>query len=166
MTFVQRVIDDLRARAAERKTRIENLLPEDLDAKADADRLQQVISNLVENAIKYGRDGGRVRLHGEGHGGALVQVSVQDDGPGIPKEAQARVFERFYRVDRARSRETGGTGLGLAIVKHIVQAHGGTVGVKSQPGLGTTSFFTLPRAVPKKGTPGPAVLMETLALDT
>ena len=163
--LAQRVIDDLRARAAERKTRIENLLPDDLEARADADRLQQVVFNLVENAIKYGREGGRVRLHGEGNGDALVQISVQDDGPGIPNEAQARVFERFYRVDRARSRETGGTGLGLAIVKHIVQAHGGTVGVKSEPGLGTTFLFTLPRATPKRATPGEPVLLDTLVLE-
>jgi two-component system phosphate regulon sensor histidine kinase PhoR len=72
-----------------------------------------------------------------------VELWVQDDGPGIPPEAKDRVFERFYRVDRARSRETGGTGLGLAIVKHIVQAHGGEVWVKSELDAGTTFFFTL-----------------------
>ena len=70
---------------------------------------------------------------------------MRDDGPGIPPEAQARIFERFYRVDRARSRETGGTGLGLAIVKHIVLAHGGTVWVKSELGKGAAFCFTLPR---------------------
>jgi two-component system phosphate regulon sensor histidine kinase PhoR len=74
-----------------------------------------------------------------------VELWVQDDGPGIPPESRKRVFERFYRVDRARSAETGGTGLGLSIVKHIVQAHGGEVGVKSEPGTGTTFFFTLPK---------------------
>jgi two-component system phosphate regulon sensor histidine kinase PhoR len=69
---------------------------------------------------------------------------LKDDGPGIPDEAQERIFERFYRVDRARSRETGGTGLGLSIVKHIVQAHGGEVWVKSEVGQGATFYFTLP----------------------
>jgi two-component system phosphate regulon sensor histidine kinase PhoR len=71
---------------------------------------------------------------------------VQDDGPGIPAEALERVFERFYRVDKGRSREQGGTGLGLAIVKHIVQSHGGKVWVKSEPGQGATFCFTLPQA--------------------
>ncbi len=70
---------------------------------------------------------------------------MQDDGPGIPPEALDRVFERFYRVDKARSREQGGTGLGLSIVKHIVQSHGGKVWVKSEPGKGATFFFTLPK---------------------
>jgi two-component system phosphate regulon sensor histidine kinase PhoR len=73
-----------------------------------------------------------------------VELWVQDDGPGIPAESRARVFERFYRVDRARSRETGGTGLGLSIVKHIIQAHGGEVWLKSELAAGTTFVFTLP----------------------
>ncbi len=73
-----------------------------------------------------------------------VELWVQDDGPGIPPEARERIFERFYRVDRARSRETGGTGLGLSIVKHIVQAHGGEVWVKSEAGQGAAFYFTLP----------------------
>jgi two-component system phosphate regulon sensor histidine kinase PhoR len=75
-----------------------------------------------------------------------VEIGVKDDGPGIPREAQARVFERFYRVDKARSREQGGTGLGLAIVKHAVQAHGGEVRVESEPGQGAAFYFTLPAA--------------------
>ena len=74
-----------------------------------------------------------------------MEVLVADDGPGIPPESLGRVFERFYRVDRARSRESGGTGLGLAIVKHIVQAHGGEAWVKSEAGRGATFYFTLPR---------------------
>ena len=73
-----------------------------------------------------------------------VEAWVRDDGPGIPPDAQERVFERFYRVDKARSREQGGTGLGLSIVKHIIQAHGGEVRVDSEPGKGTTFYFTLP----------------------
>ena len=74
----------------------------------------------------------------------MFEVRVQDDGPGIPPEALERVFERFYRVDKARSREQGGTGLGLAIVKHIVQSHGGKAWAKSEPGKGAAIFFTLP----------------------
>jgi len=108
--------------------------------------LQQVLFNLVENAIKYGRTEGSVVIGGEAKAEGKIELWVRDDGPGIPPEAKERVFERFYRVDRARSRETGGTGLGLSIVKHIVQAHGGEVWVKSELGQGTTFYFTLPRA--------------------
>ena len=73
-----------------------------------------------------------------------IEVTVVDDGPGIPKESQERIFERFYRVDKARSREQGGTGLGLAIVKHVIQAHGGEVRLESEPGSGSRFIFTLP----------------------
>lgn len=142
----ERVLDDLRTRASETQVEIRNDLPADLIAPADADRLEQVLFNLVENAIKYGRPKGLVQIGGQLQDSSNVEVWVQDDGPGIPSEAQARIFERFYRVDRARSRETGGTGLGLAIVKHIVLAHGGNVWVKSQPGQGATFHFTLPLA--------------------
>ena len=85
-------------------------------------------------------DGGKKRDDGR------LEIFAQDDGPGIPAEALGRIFERFYRVDKARSREQGGTGLGLSIVKHIVQAHGGEVWVKSEPGKGATFFFTLPKS--------------------
>src|SRR5262245_6060941 len=139
----QRVTDDLRSRAAEKGVCLENEVPAGLTARADADRLQQVLFNLVENAIKYGRNTGRVRIGGQPMTDGKVKMWVQDDGPGIPLEARERIFERFYRVDRARSRETGGTGLGLSIVKHIVQAHGGEVWVNSELGAGTTFHFTL-----------------------
>lgn len=141
----QRVIDDLRSRTDEKTVVIENKVPEGLSAQADSDRLQQVFFNLIENAIKYGSTGGRVVVGGHARPDGKAEMWVQDDGPGIPAEARERVFERFYRVDRARSRETGGTGLGLSIVKHIVQAHGGEVWLKSQLGAGTTFFFTLPQ---------------------
>jgi two-component system phosphate regulon sensor histidine kinase PhoR len=104
-----------------------------------------VLFNLAENAIKYGRAGGCVTVGATDHGPNEVEAFVQDDGPGIPPDAIGRIFERFYRVDRARSRESGGTGLGLAIVKHIVQAHGGETRVNSELNKGTTFFFTLPR---------------------
>ena len=140
----QRVIDDLQARVQEKKITITNQVPAGLMARADADRLQQVWFNLIENAIRYGRAGGSVKIGGKAMAGGKVKLWVRDDGPGIPAESRERVFERFYRVDRARSRDTGGTGLGLAIVKHIVQAHGGEVWLKSELGEGTTLFFTLP----------------------
>lgn len=142
--MAQRVLDDLGARAAARKTVLENQIPEELEVWADADRLQQVFFNLTENAIKYGRSEGRVSLAARGAPAQKVEVVVADDGPGIPRDSLDRVFERFYRVDRARSRESGGTGLGLAIVKHIVQAHGGEAWVKSELGRGAAFYFTLP----------------------
>ena len=141
----QRVLDDLRSRADEKGIRIDNTVPAGLTAQADADRLQQVLFNLVENAIKYGRNEGCVTIGGNEAAEGKVELWVRDDGPGIPVESRERVFERFYRVDRARSRETGGTGLGLSIVKHIVQAHGGEVWLKSDLGAGTTFHFTLPK---------------------
>ncbi|MGD1086933.1 MAG: ATP-binding protein [Verrucomicrobiota bacterium] len=143
--LAQRVLDDLGARAAARKTALVNNIPKEILVWADADRLQQVFFNLTENAIKYGRGEGRAALSARETRDQKVEVVVADDGPGIPPEAIGRVFERFYRVDRARSRESGGTGLGLAIVKHIVQAHGGEAWVRSEPGAGAAFYFTLPK---------------------
>src|SRR5688572_15955924 len=140
---VARAKDDLQSRAEEKQVKVENRVAAELCAQADSERLQQVLFNLVENAIKYGRSGGNVTVDAKVLPNKKIEVSVQDDGPGIPPEARDRVFERFFRVDRARSRETGGTGLGLAIVKHIIQGHGGEVGLHSELGKGSTFFFTL-----------------------
>jgi len=140
----QRVAEDLRARAREKNITVVNEVPSGLMASADADRLQQVLFNLIENAIKYGGAAGCVTISGKSAANK-IEISVRDDGPGIPPEARERVFERFYRVDRARSREKGGTGLGLSIVKHIIQAHGGEVWLKSELGEGTVFYFTLPK---------------------
>jgi len=142
----QRVLDDLAAPAAARHAALENRIPASLSVRADADRLPQVFFNLTENAIKYGKSGGRVILGAREVPGQKAEVFVSDDGPGIPPEAIGRIFERFYRVDRARSSESGGTGLGLAIVKHIVQAHGGEAWVQSEPGKGASFFFTIPQS--------------------
>ncbi len=148
--MAQRVVEDLAAPAAARQTALENLIPAGLSVRADADRLPQVFFNLTENAIKYGKPQGRVVLEAHETAGQKIEVLVADDGPGIPRESIGRIFERFYRVDRARSRESGGTGLGLAIVKHIVQAHGGEAWVKSEPGKGASFHFTLPRSAAAK----------------
>jgi len=141
--LAEKVLGDLHAKAENKNVRIINELPE-LTASADANRLDQVLANLVDNAIKYGRANGTVTVGGIKLDDGRLQIFVRDDGPGIPPEALDRVFERFYRVDKARSRDQGGTGLGLSIVKHIVQAHGGEVRVESEPGKGATFFFTLP----------------------
>jgi len=142
-SLVQKVLGDFKARAEARNMRLVNAAPA-LGVSADPGRIEQVLGNLVDNAIKYGRAGGEVKVGGRPAEGGQVEVFVQDDGPGIPPEALSRLFERFYRVDKARSREQGGTGLGLSIVKHIVQGHGGCVWAASQPGQGATFFFTLP----------------------
>jgi two-component system phosphate regulon sensor histidine kinase PhoR len=144
-TTAEKVLADLKTRAEDKGVKLVNGLP-DLTATADENQLEQVLANLVDNAIKYGRAQGTVTIGGHKTDGDKLEIFVQDDGPGIPPESLDRVFERFYRVDKARSREQGGTGLGLAIVKHIVQNHGGRVWVKSEPGQGATFFFTLPGA--------------------
>lgn len=155
--LIERVFTDLKTRAEEKELKLVNQLG-DWTAKADAHRLEQVLANLVDNAIKYGHVKGMVTVGGQKMEGDLLEIFVQDDGPGIPAESLDRVFERFYRVDKARSREQGGTGLGLSIVKHIVQGHGGTVWVKSEPGKGSTFFFTLPQGeCADRNTPGTSV---------
>jgi len=124
--------------------------------RGERDELIQLLQNLIHNAIKYGRDGGHVWVSfalapssppGRRGGGAMVAVSVKDDGEGIPREAIPRLTERFYRVDVKRSRERGGTGLGLAIVKHIANRHGGRLAIESKPGEGSTFTVFLPTAV-------------------
>ncbi len=142
-SLVEKVFTDLNAKAENKNVSLVNEMPE-LAASADANRLDQVFANLVDNAVKYGRANGTVRVGGKKLDDGKLELFVQDDGPGIPPESLDRVFERFYRVDKARSRDQGGTGLGLSIVKHIVQAHGGEVWAKSKPGSGATFFFTLP----------------------
>ncbi|MDN6566122.1 MAG: ATP-binding protein [Actinomyces sp.] len=119
----------------------------------DRDMLVTAVRNLVDNAVRYSPHGGRVSVGVEVHDD-LVSLSVVDSGVGISVEDQARVFERFYRVDPARSRSTGGTGLGLSIVKHVAADHGGTVTVWSRPGRGSTFTLGLPRAPAGGGAPG------------
>ncbi|MBI5387877.1 MAG: PAS domain-containing protein [Verrucomicrobia bacterium] len=152
--FAARIAEDLQGRSIEKGVVIENRIPPSLAAHADLDRLQQVFFNLLDNAIKYGRTGGRIVLDGRDSLENKVQLCVSDDGPGIPPDARERIFERFYRIDKARSREAGGTGLGLSIVKHIVQSHGGEVWVESELGRGASFFFTLPKEPDSSGRAG------------
>ena len=142
---VEAAATELRQRAQEKSMTIGVEIPEDLPAvRADAERLHQVLINLLDNAIKYTPPGGQIRICAKPTG-PEVQVCVADNGPGIAPEHLARIFERFYRVDKARSRELGGTGLGLSIVKHIIQAHGGRVWAESALQQGSSFFFTLQR---------------------
>ncbi len=114
--------------------------------RADKGQLEQVFTNLVDNAIKFSPDGGRVLVSAAAAGGNVL-LSVRDEGLGIPAEDLPRIFERFYRVDKARSRELGGTGLGLSIVKHIAEGHGGSVSVESSEGMGSTFTVSLPAVI-------------------
>jgi two-component system phosphate regulon sensor histidine kinase PhoR len=140
-------IDDCRPRAAERAIRLEVECADDLFATVNAPLLEQAVINLVDNAIKYSESGKTVWLSAEGRAGeAAATIRVRDEGCGIAAEHLPRLFERFYRVDKARSRNLGGTGLGLSIVKHIVQAHAGTIAVESTPGVGTTFTMSVPAA--------------------
>ena len=115
-----------------------------LPSGATRDKLEQVFVNLVDNAIKYTKEGGRITVKLSGAGDSVI-VTVEDNGIGIPKEDIERVFERFYRVDKAHSRELGGTGLGLSIAKHIVLVHNGEIRIESEVNKGTSVFVILPR---------------------
>jgi len=131
-------------------TRLEIVGPVDTHVSVDVDAMVQVLTNLIENALAYGRgiDGTHIILAAEKMPAQpdMVLFSVRDFGPGIPSEHRDRIFERFYRADKARSRESGGTGLGLSIAKHLVEAHGGSIWVESDLGRGSRFCFTLPVA--------------------
>jgi two-component system phosphate regulon sensor histidine kinase PhoR len=145
-TFLSRVAE-LHRPAAERAGKTLEVVAGEGTLRADVRKLVLAVSNLVDNAIKHGKEGGRVIVSGE-IGPAGCTIEVADDGPGIPPEDLPRIFERFYRVDKGRSREMGGTGLGLSIVKHIVESHEGTLQAESRLGVGTRFVLRIP------GTPG------------
>jgi len=141
--MLDRVIRDLESRNPEAAGRLEIRCAEGLRAPINAPLLEQAVGNLVGNALKYSPEGTPVTITCEKEEG-FVAIHVTDRGPGIQAEHLPRIFERFYRVDKARSRRMGGTGLGLAIVKHITQIHGGQASVQSTPGRGSTFTLTLP----------------------
>ena len=141
--FFNRIIDRFEM-SKSNNVNLQRLLPDaQYFVEIDTDKLTQVIDNIISNALKYSPDGGNVRF------GVIVQegflkVMISDDGMGIPKENVERIFDRFYRVDRARARSMGGTGLGLAIAREMIEANGGLIWAESEEGHGTTIFFTLP----------------------
>jgi two-component system sensor histidine kinase BaeS len=140
-----KVADSFNAVAASHKTEIKLDIPLNIDAvRADADRTAQVLRNLLDNALKYGPEGSIVEVKVMSQNGNIT-VSVTDHGKGISAENLPLVFERFYRIERSRSRSTGGSGLGLAIAKQLIEAQGGNIQVDSQQGAGSTFSFSLPK---------------------
>lgn len=140
-----KVLKIFETRISEKNMQIRIDIPDNLPkALGDKGWLKHVFMNLIDNAIKYTPDGGKITISAEEHG-YNIKVAVSDTGIGIPHDHQNRIFERFYRVDKARSRQEGGTGLGLSIVKHIIQSMGGKIWVESVEGKGSTFYFTLPK---------------------
>lgn len=145
--LVEEVFEELEFKAKEQEVFLgfKDGASQTYKVKADRESIRQVLINLVNNSIKYGRDNGRTRV-GFYDMDKNILVEVADNGIGIPKKHLNHVFDRFYRVDKSRSRTQGGSGLGLSIVKHIVEAHNQTINVRSTPNLGSTFGFTLEKA--------------------
>jgi len=142
---VEEVFSGLLPRASKHGVTLDNCVEPEFEVSADSHRLEQILINLVDNAIKFNHPGGKVIVSADLSESDLHHIiKVRDTGPGIPSEHLPRVFERFYRVDKARSREAGGTGLGLAIVKHLTLAHGGEAYVTSEVGIGSEFIVKLP----------------------
>ena len=166
--IVADAIDSLTGMVLDSDVTLEAAETTDALVLVDPDALNQVFGNLIENAMKYGKSGKRVlvgaKLLDRGDSDhRMVEFFVRDFGPGIPSEHLDRIFERFYRVDKARSRESGGTGLGLAIVKHIVMRHGGRIRAESEMGAGVNFLFTLQCAPEKKPTSPLEPVAQTIA---
>ena len=143
-TFLRDIMRDWEKKFAAKNLQTEVDVSDDLPPlRADEGRLQEIVYNLLDNAVKYSRPGGRIIVRAE-RIGDTISLIVSDDGVGIPARDLPRIFERFYRADKARHRDLGGTGLGLSIVKHIAQLHGGTVEAESELGRGTTVRVHLP----------------------
>ena len=157
--FIESCIETAKPRARDKDLSLAvNQADKIPDIAGDRRRLTEVLQNLLDNAIQYTPAGGQI-LVSAGANGSEVEFTVSDTGIGIPQAEQPRIFERFYRVDVARSREVGGTGLGLAIAKHLVEGHGGEIWVDSEVGQGSQFHFTIPvfdteRAVPRGGAHG------------
>ncbi|MCS6806327.1 MAG: ATP-binding protein [Acidobacteriota bacterium] len=144
-SIVAEVVQTLQPRAQRNDVHLVNEVPFELVVKADHKRFEQILINLIDNAIKFNRPGGSVYIHAQRCDDQII-ISVKDTGIGIPAADLPRIFERFYRVDKARSVEAGGTGLGLAIVKHLVKVQGGRINIESKPDEGTCVSLTWPAA--------------------
>jgi two-component system, OmpR family, phosphate regulon sensor histidine kinase PhoR len=149
--FVEKGLHVVSSEAKKKSIELEMQVPEDLYIEADEDRLRQILNNLLSNGINYSPEGGRVKVKAEsvasGYEGSehdTIRFTIADTGIGIPKKDLPRIFERFYRVDKARSRSSGGTGLGLSIVKHLVELHRGTIRVESEVGIGSKFIIEMP----------------------
>ncbi|MFH1854093.1 MAG: ATP-binding protein [Candidatus Omnitrophota bacterium] len=150
--IVKRALSSIKKQVSAKSLNMEMDIPETLpDILADEEQLLRVFLNLMDNAVKYNKDKGKIAVSASEKGG-FIEIRVSDTGIGIPEKDLPRLFERFYRVDKARSRELGGTGLGLSIVKHIVLSHGGEVSVKSALDQGSTFSFTIPKAQENSST--------------
>lgn len=141
---VDEVILGFSSQVKKKNVEIKNMLEPDILVKADKERIKQVFTNLIDNAIKFNKENGSVKIYSHKINGK-VRIIVEDSGIGIPEKDIPRIFERFYRVDKARSRELDGTGLGLSIVKHIIELHGGNLEIESVEGLGSKFWFILPK---------------------
>jgi two-component system phosphate regulon sensor histidine kinase PhoR len=137
------ILASFRSQLKKRSIQVSNDLSNNLFIMANKDKISQVLTNLIDNAIKFNHESGSIKISSQDQEDK-VKIVVEDSGIGIPGKDTPRIFERFYRVDKARSRELGGTGLGLSIVKHIIELHNGNVGVESTEGFGSKFFFTLP----------------------
>ncbi len=142
--FINSIYEDLAHLCKEKNITFENKITDNLEILADENKLSILFKNLIENAIKYNKENGKVEVFSRENGKYII-IEVKDTGIGIPKEALPLIFERFYRVDKSRSRNVGGTGLGLSIVKHIAEAHGGKVKVESKIGEGSIFKVYLPK---------------------
>ena len=140
---VEGVIMGFKSQLKKKSIEVKDELPANLSIKADKNRIEQVFTNLIDNAIKFNKEKGSIKIYSRDLNGK-TKIIVEDSGIGIPKKDITRIFERFYRVDKARSRELGGTGLGLSIVKHIVELHNGSAGVESTEGFGSKFWIILP----------------------
>ncbi|MBC8131368.1 MAG: hypothetical protein H7X95_00195, partial [Deltaproteobacteria bacterium] len=153
---IEQVLAVFRDGVERKRLKLRAIVPTEVrPARGDKRAIEQVLTNLIENAVKYCPDGATITIRvveqtaADQRGDLTVRtlrISVEDTGPGIEAKHLPRLFERFYRADKGRSRDMGGTGLGLSIVKHLVEAMDGRVGVESTPGKGTTFWFTLPAA--------------------
>jgi signal transduction histidine kinase len=150
-SIAQKEVEEIEPAGAGKEVTLEASISPEVLVKGDGQQLALMVRNLLDNAVRYTSGGGRVEIAVFAEDGSAV-VRVSDTGIGIPREAQARIFERFYRVDKARSRERGGTGLGLAIVKHVVELHGGHVHVTSELGEGSVFTARLPSPTELKST--------------